>query len=573
MSSSRTADAESTVPARPRDTRRQRPGRAWVAGLVVLVGAALTAAAVVSSWTVDRRNEHRLLTIQTRQAGALIGSAVVNIVAPLRAAAQAADVTNGDPSGFSKILSPAVGGRSTFASASLWTVDNGTPHRITTIGLPPVLAPTSSGALQLVRKAVGRSGFVVANAADASGQRIAYAIAGAPTGHFVVYAERAIPSNRQVAIEQDSGFADLRFATYVGTTLDSRSLATTNLPENQLPISGRTVRETVPFGDSVITVVAGARGHLGGALARYLPWMLLGAGLLLTALTVAFADRLVRRSWAAETAATELAALNEEVNRLYERERTTAETLQHALLPRTLPRVGPVETASRYVAGAAGVDIGGDWYSLWPVDDEHFAFVVGDVSGRGLSAARVMARLRYVLLAYLSEGHSPAKALQMCTQHIDIESDDHFATAIVGTASSRIRELQLASAGHLPPLLINDDGSCVFLETPTQLPLGIAGEAYHQTTFTLPPGATLICFTDGLVERRGESIDDGLQRLAVAARQPGHSLEGLLDGLLASVTEGGFEDDTAILALRWTLIPAARSIEPVLSEEGDPSVA
>ena len=118
------------------------------------------------------------------------------------------------------------------------------------------------------------------------------------------------------------------------------------------------------------------------------------------------------------------------------------------------------------------VDIGGDWYSVIPVDGAQFAFVVGDVSGRGISAASVMARRRFTMRAYLIEGHSPDDVLEMCSRQFSIVRDHHLATALVGLGNLHTREITLASAGHLSPLMV-DSGRAEFIPTSVGLPLGL----------------------------------------------------------------------------------------------------
>jgi serine phosphatase RsbU (regulator of sigma subunit) len=210
-----------------------------------------------------------------------------------------------------------------------------------------------------------------------------------------------------------------------------------------------------------------------------------------------------------------------------------------------------LEIASRYVAGARSVDIGGDWYSVIPVDGAQFAFVVGDVSGRGISAASVMARLRFTMRAYLIEGHSPDDVLEMCSRQFSIVRDHHLATALVGLGNLHTREITLASAGHLSPLMV-DSGQAEFIPTSVGLPLGVTASTYRSVTLTMPEGSTLVAYTDGLVERRGELLDVGLDRLARAATRRAPDLDGLVASLISEVTGPDSDDDIALLAFRWT---------------------
>ncbi|MCU1692359.1 MAG: Two component signal transduction histidine kinase [Frankiales bacterium] len=180
-----------------------------------------------------------------------------------------------------------------------------------------------------------------------------------------------------------------------------------------------------------------ASQDLGGGLGGQLPWISLTGGAVLTIAAALVAAGLVRRHRAAELAATTIGGLYERLDGLYAEQRSIATALQHALLPTHDVDLPGLDVACRYVAGADGVDVGGDWYSLVKVDEDRFAFAVGDVSGRGIGAAAVMARLHFTMRAYLLEGHAPDVVLARCARQIDLSADGHFATVVVGLADCR----------------------------------------------------------------------------------------------------------------------------------------
>ena len=259
-------------------------------------------------------------------------------------------------------------------------------------------------------------------------------------------------------------------------------------------------------------------------------------GLLLTALAAFVARQLVRGRSAAESNTAEQSAL--------------FLRLQRALLPQVNPVIPQIEIASRYEAGARGVDIGGDWYSVIRVDRERFAFVVGDVSGHGVDAVAVMAHARFTLRAYLFDGDSPDVALQKCSRQFDITVDDHLITAVVGIGNWRTGQFVVANAGH-PPLLLATAGQTEFISIPAGPPLGIGPSSYKAATLTLVGGSTLIAYTDGLIERRTEGIDAGLQRLVDVVEPIAHEpVEDLVTQTLASMRDDDAADDIAVLALR-----------------------
>jgi serine phosphatase RsbU (regulator of sigma subunit) len=530
-----------------------RPGTGWrsparVMSVVILTGLLVTAAASLTAWRIDKGNEHRLLQAQTRQAANVVSSAIVNIQSPLQTAVDIARATDGSPAQFTRFMAAYTAPNGLFASASLWQITGSTVTQVASAGGPPA---TASAAPTLIAQAVHSATFDVASLVAGGERRVGYALASHPDSTYAVYAERAIAANRQAAVESNPAFGGLHYASYLGSTTATADLQTTDVADDQLPLSGDTVRESIPFGDTTLTLVTSPIGHLGGTFAADLQWIFLGSGIALTALGGLAAGRFVTRRRDAEQDAQTIAGLYARLDALYSEQRGISEALQRALLPQSNPTIPDLEIASRYVAGAHGVDVGGDWYSIVAVDDTHFGFVVGDVSGRGVEAATLMGRVRYTLRAYLLEGHPPHVALEMCSRQVDIGTDGHFATVLVGRGDLATRQLTLASAGHLEPLLLSGDQSR-FVPMTIGRPLGVAPTAYVSTTIEMEPGSTLLGFTDGLVERRDEALSVGLQRLAQAALPTGRPVDDMVTGLLAAMTRDGADDDIAILAFTWT---------------------
>ncbi len=529
--------------------------------IVGLIGLVITATVTWTAWTLNRNNEHRLLQVQTRQAAALLASTILSITDPLTTSLQIAATSARGARQFDRYMSAYVGPGRLFVSASLWkrTDPASVPTPVATVGVAPALSPTSGTAQAFATGAFHSTTFLVMSVRAGDQQRIAYAIAGptGPTGPagptFAVYAERAIPANRRVPVESNSAFADLNYATYLGPTTSAAALATTDLPPSQLPLAGEVARVAIPFGDTSLTLVAAPREELGGTLGADLPWIFLVGGVAITLASALIAYQLVRRRRDAEKDARTISGLYDELDGLYGEQRSIADTLQQALLPRFNPSIPDVEIASRYVAGVDRVDIGGDWYTIVRIDEHHFGFVVGDVSGRGVGAAAVMARLRFTIRAYLMEGHPPDVVLAMCSRQLDVSAEGHFATALVGVADLRTRRITLANAGHLTPLIVSPT-EVGFVDTVTGPPLGVDAVAYQPRSVVMAPATTLVAFTDGLVERRQESIDVGLDRLARVASTPTATVDGLVDRVVDELTDSGSRDDIAVLAFRWRAV-------------------
>lgn len=242
--------------------------------------------------------------------------------------------------------------------------------------------------------------------------------------------------------------------------------------------------------------------------------------------------------------------------RLYERERGIAETLQRSLLPKTLPEIPGAAVATRYLPAKAEVEVGGDWYDVFVLQDGRVGLVMGDVAGRGIRAASVMGQLQNSLRAYALEGYTPAAVMERLNRILD---PSEMATLCYLQFDPATWTIQYANAGHPPPLVISPEGSAVFLENGAPPVGGMALVTYRNEIASLSPGSTIILYTDGLVEVRGESIDDGLARLVRAVEEwPGGNLDGLLDRILKGLLGGESAiDDVALVALRASRLDPA----------------
>jgi GAF domain-containing protein/anti-sigma regulatory factor (Ser/Thr protein kinase) len=283
-------------------------------------------------------------------------------------------------------------------------------------------------------------------------------------------------------------------------------------------------------------------------------------------LGVLFVGTFERREWSDDDVtllelAAERLAIAIDHSRMYEREHAVAETLQRSLLPEQLPDVAGVEMASRYVPGAADVEVGGDWYDVIPLAGGRVGLAMGDVVSRGVRAASVMGQLRNALRAYALDGRPPGAVLDRLHGVLRTLERREMATLAYMVLDPAALTYSLASAGHPPPLVLGQDGSVDLIEEGRGPPLGAVADAlYGETTGELSPGATLLLYTDGLVERRDMWIDEGLERLTVEAiAAVGAAPEELLTRLLeALVPPGGGRDDVAALALRLTPISPDR---------------
>lgn len=233
-------------------------------------------------------------------------------------------------------------------------------------------------------------------------------------------------------------------------------------------------------------------------------------------------------------------------------QRALTTILQRMLLPDALPQIPGLRFSARYLPAGSGVRIGGDWYDVQQLAGGRLAVVIGDVVGRGVIAASVVAEIRTALRAYMMEGHELGDVLAMLSDLLLSAGRKRAATLSILELDPEAGELAAVTAGHLPPLLIGPDGRTRLLERQRGLPVGVrVGERYRACRYPFPAGSRLLLYTDGLIERRGESIDEGLGRLAVAARAAaGRSGCSLADRVCrALLGEDPLEDDVALLAI------------------------
>lgn len=236
-----------------------------------------------------------------------------------------------------------------------------------------------------------------------------------------------------------------------------------------------------------------------------------------------------------------------EAQRSFDEEHRIAVTLQRSLLPRRLPEVAGLDLAVRYEPASARTEVGGDFYELVMLDG-HLLMAVGDVAGHSLHAATVMAELRHAVRAYAVEGHQPGVILDRVNELMRTLLPNEQATLCLLLLHPGSGLVRLASAGHLPAL-ISRDGRVEFVQHSAPL-LGVRAPRPSDLEFVLPAGATLVLYTDGLIERRDATIDDGLAALAVVAARVDDDLDRFCERLLVELAPPEINDDVAVVAVR-----------------------
>jgi serine phosphatase RsbU (regulator of sigma subunit)/anti-sigma regulatory factor (Ser/Thr protein kinase) len=259
----------------------------------------------------------------------------------------------------------------------------------------------------------------------------------------------------------------------------------------------------------------------------------------------------------------DIAAQSLDRAQLYDRERDVARALQMALLPAALPDLDDIATEARYVAGGAGVSVGGDWYDVLRFADGRVGLVIGDAAGRGVEAAALMGKVRHAAAALAMDHESPATVLSRVNEYLHtISSRSSMLTCCYMVLDRDRGIVRYASAGHPPPLVIEADGEPHFLGGGRGMPLGVLATAvYTDAEHRLRCPATIVLYTDGLVERRGESIDVGLARLVDAVGDARGDIADLCDHLTSKLLSDTSDDDVALLAARVSTLPSATKID------------
>ncbi|HEX7300087.1 MAG TPA: SpoIIE family protein phosphatase [Solirubrobacteraceae bacterium] len=303
------------------------------------------------------------------------------------------------------------------------------------------------------------------------------------------------------------------------------------------------------------TVPPGAELHLAGD--EDLPVSILAWGVreadgeILSVLIQVDDLRERRRAEAARERLASERAARAEAEAAYERERTIASTLQRDLLPRRLPDAPGVTLSSHFSAGGEGTAVGGDWFDAFSLSGGRLGLVIGDVAGRGVAAAARMGQLRSVARAYAVEGHSPPEVLgRLNLYHHALRADD-MTTLVYAVVEPDLGRLRLVNAGHPPPALVIPGASARLLEGSCPA-LGIAEICQPpEIVVDFPPGATLVLYTDGLVERRREGIDQGMSRLLSAVSSATGDIDTTGEAVItACLGRERVDDDVTALFVR-----------------------
>ncbi|MCX4764707.1 SpoIIE family protein phosphatase [Streptomyces sp. NBC_01275] len=244
---------------------------------------------------------------------------------------------------------------------------------------------------------------------------------------------------------------------------------------------------------------------------------------------------------------------------LYDREAYIADELQRTMLPETLPRCTGVRLASRYLPAAETARVGGDWYDAIPLPGSRVALVVGDVMGHSMTSAAIMGQLRTTAQTLAGLDLPPQEVLHHLDEQAQRLGTDRMATCLYAVYDPVSHRITIANAGHPPPILLHLGGRAEVLRVPPGAPIGVGGVDFEAVELDAPAGATLLLYTDGLVESRLRDVATGIEqlreKLAATAQLTGPDhpppLEALCDEVLDMLGPGDRDDDIALLAARF----------------------
>jgi serine phosphatase RsbU (regulator of sigma subunit) len=236
------------------------------------------------------------------------------------------------------------------------------------------------------------------------------------------------------------------------------------------------------------------------------------------------------------------------------RDHTVAETLQRSVLPDNLPQIPGLDLAVRYLPGTDGVEVGGDWYDAFLLDDSRVGLAIGDVVGHNITSASIMSQVRNLLRAYALDQTCPADVLRSTNAALTRLLPEAMATAVFAVLDLTTGNLSYANAGHPPPVCVTGSGQVDYLDGATGAMLGAADGAFTSGTRQLTPGNGLLLYTDGLIEDRRRDITEGFGKLAGAMREAAGSTADQTCATVQAALLGSTAraDDVCLLAARVT---------------------
>ncbi|HEX3900900.1 MAG TPA: PP2C family protein-serine/threonine phosphatase [Mycobacteriales bacterium] len=550
--------------------------RSWTR-LSVLVLVLVLALTALGTWTVRNvvhNQENQLLSERSNEVGLVLKEAVDSLSSELHTVGGVLQATNSSPAAFRRASAALVAAsKGNDSVALLQRSVNGFRVQLAD-GDAFAVGEQIAGPIAVTLSRAAAVGDVLPTQVMGAGQDRTLGLAlgppAAPAG-TVLYLQAALGTLGPPRAADTAPFNELRVVLYgTPTPIASQALVTTT---SDIPLTGDVRTVPVAAGAASWSLQVSAAHPLVGATAANAQWLALAGGValaLLLALVVEVESRR-RRS-----------ALD-----LYRNEHRLAEGLQRSLLP-ALPVVTGLELAARYLPGATGQQVGGDWYDVFELDGGYVGFVIGDVLGHDIDAAVLMSRVQTALRAHALVGEQPAAVLDRLDQLVQSLQTDRLVTVFYGLLepadADGNRRLVFANAGHPPPLLHDPRNGTREIDEAESILLGVPvllTEPRSQKSISLPPDATLVFYTDGLIEVPGLSLTDLIAKLreTTTAAVRDASAAQVCERLVAKIHPTARRDDVAILVVQLpsaTLsgcTPSDDSLQPQPLRSASPSPA
>jgi hypothetical protein len=502
---------------------REPARRRRLTAIVAVAGVVVVGVLSGLCWIGADGTEDRLLRQQTDQAAAVLTAAVTQIEAPLVTTVRAVRATSGDAATFAAMAAPLLEGVTPYRSVEVLTAGSSTP--LLSAGAPSVLA--EGGEVQvgaLVARSSSAPDMVIVDLLRRQ-RTLGFAVVDdAEAPQYVLYAERRLSPDPNVRRRQEDAFSQLRYAIYLGQEADAALLGSS---ERELPLTGRRATATVPYGDTTLVLVASPTGRLGDALMANLWWVVAVVGSLATAIAVAVLRRLNRGRVEAVRLAAEVAVKHEQ-------QRSIAETLQLGLLPQLLAVPPNTDVATRYWPAGTAQLIGGDFWDVFPITDDVWGVLIGDVCGKGIEAAALTGLVRHTVRTASRLGAEPSDVLRAVHVAMTEHRPPTFCTVCFITyrpdSSERSGgEIVVSLGGHPQPLLVR--GGDVSPVGRFGTVLGMIEPSVHEVRARVEAGDTLVLFTDGLTDAPGDQAVPLGELEGLLRRSSSNSVESLADDI------------------------------------------
>jgi serine phosphatase RsbU (regulator of sigma subunit) len=530
---------------RPRSTAAtNRVGPFHVVPLMVLVLLlALTAAVTVITNGLVVNQERKLLAERANEVNLVLTTSITTISTDLSVLAR--EVARGGPSQFVQEARAQLASSQNPVGLALLRPVGETFTVVASTG--PGLQPGQvlSGPPAQAMATAARRSTMVASGVYGSGSARSVGFARGAAGGLVIYRQSMLGAIRPPAQAGSAAFSELRVVVYASARPDASQVlvATTKA----LPPTGTVRYSPLMAGSTKWLTGVNAVDPLVGSVASAAPWVALAGGLVGSILVFLLLEAMAYRRDSAVEA--------------LESEHRFAEALQRRLLP-ALPTLGGLEVASSYVPGANRQQVGGDWFDVFELPSGEVAVAIGDVMGHDVDAAATMGQVRAALRSYALDGGDPAETLAQLARFVELFGVAAVVTVIYGVLlppeNDGSRQIRWANAGHLPPLLRHPDGRVEELAKPSSPLLGAPSSQPRATEQArLDVNATLLLYTDGLVEVEGQDLGTTVELLkGVLRRAAQPRVQDVCTAILEAQLPGGRRDDVAILVVKISDLPS-----------------